>query len=191
MRMRVLAVQAANDTYGEEQRGMIADEIGKIQEEMGRILERATFNKVAIFSGTDALLADDFNLQVGADEGHSIAVDLENFDAMLEAIVEDLELGSVEDHDDWAGLIDKFGEMLSTISTLQAELGAYMNMLEFTIQNLDIAAENLAAAESRIRDADMAKEMMNLTQANILQQAATAMLAQANQSQQSILQLLG
>jgi flagellin len=85
------------------------------------------------------------------------------------------------------GGLDHF---LITVSDLRAALGAYQNRIEFTVQNLDISAENLSASESRIRDADMAAEMMALTQANILQQAATAMLAQANQAPQSVLQLL-
>ncbi|MCL2610995.1 MAG: flagellin [Defluviitaleaceae bacterium] len=81
--------------------------------------------------------------------------------------------------------------MISTIVGARSQLGAVQNRLEFTIDNLAIAAENLTEANSRIRDTDMAEEMMRLTQANILQQAATAMLAQANQAPQSILQLLG
>jgi len=80
---------------------------------------------------------------------------------------------------------------LTHVTSERSKLGAMQNRLEFTIENLDIASENLSAAESRIRDADMALEMMRLTQANVLQQAATAMLAQANQAPQSILQLLG
>jgi flagellin len=80
---------------------------------------------------------------------------------------------------------------LSHVISERSNLGAMQNRLEYTIQNLDVSSENLSAAESRIRDADMALEMMRLTQANVLQQAATAMLAQANQSPQSILQLLG
>jgi len=91
--------------------------------------------------------------------------------------------------------INKFLEAIdfaiSHVNSQRSNLGAMQNRLEYTIENLDIASENLSAAESRIRDADMAMEMMRLTQANVLQQAATAMLAQANQSPQSILQLLG
>ena len=79
---------------------------------------------------------------------------------------------------------------LSSVSMMRAKLGAYQNRLEYKIKNLDNAAENIAAAESRIRDADMGKEMMKLTAANILQQAGVSMLAQANQNPQSVLQLL-
>ena len=81
-------------------------------------------------------------------------------------------------------------EILATAATARAEMGAWMNRLEYTIQNLDLTSENLSAAESRIRDADMAREMMRFTQASVLQQAATAMLAQANQAPNAILQLL-
>jgi len=90
--------------------------------------------------------------------------------------------------DAWIEVLD---DALAHVTAQRSNLGAMQNRLEFTIQNLDIASENLSAAESRIRDADMALEMMRLTQSNVLQQAATAMLAQANQSPQSILQLLG
>jgi flagellin len=88
-------------------------------------------------------------------------------------------------------LLEAIDNALSTTTRQRSALGAVQNRLEFTIQNLDIASENLSAANSRIRDADMALEMMRLTQSNVLQQAATAMLAQANQSPQSVLQLLG
>ena len=93
---------------------------------------------------------------------------------------------------DWIHfMISNVDHVIHNVNTVRASLGAIQNRLEFTIQNLDIASENLSASESRIRDADMAKEMMRLTQANVLQQAATAMLAQANQAPQNILQLLG
>jgi flagellin len=88
------------------------------------------------------------------------------------------------------GLLENLDIALSYVTTERSRLGAAQNRLEYTINSLDVSAENLTSAESRVRDADMAKEMMNLTQANILQQAAVAMLAQANQSPQSILQLL-
>jgi flagellin len=87
-------------------------------------------------------------------------------------------------------LVDKMDAALETVATQRANLGAYQNRLEHTIKNLDVSAENLAASESRIRDTDMAKEMMELTKNNVLAQAATAMLAQANQGPQNLLQLL-
>ena len=86
--------------------------------------------------------------------------------------------------------IDKVQNAINTVSTQRAGLGALQNRLEHTINNLDVAVENLSAANSRIRDTDMAKEMMNYTKMNVLVQSAQAMLAQANQQPQSVLQLL-
>ncbi|MBD5095180.1 MAG: hypothetical protein HDT26_13085 [Subdoligranulum sp.] len=86
--------------------------------------------------------------------------------------------------------IDKIKDAINTVSTTRAGMGALQNRLEHTINNLDVAAENLSAANSRIRDTDMAKEMMNYTKMNVLVQSAQAMLAQANQQPQSVLQLL-
>ncbi|NMB96573.1 MAG: flagellin, partial [Clostridiaceae bacterium] len=86
--------------------------------------------------------------------------------------------------------ITKIQKAIETVSAERSKLGAYQNRLEHTIKNLDTSAENLQASESRIRDVDMAKEMMEFTKQNILQQAATAMLAQANQAPQAVLQLL-
>jgi flagellin len=194
-RMRVLAVQASNDTNSADQRNIIGKELELIQEEMVRILKHATFNGVEIFTnaGGTALLASTFNLQVGPDAGHVIGVEVAVASLVSKISGGFTGAGSVQglDHAGWQSIITQMDNWLDEISQLQADLGAYMNMLEFTIQNLNISAENMSAAESRIRDADMAAEMMKLSQANILQQAATAMLAQANQAQQSILQLLG
>jgi len=88
-------------------------------------------------------------------------------------------------------LLEALDSALSVTTRQRSELGAVQNRLEFSIENLDVASENLSAANSRVRDADMAREMMTLTQANVLQQAAISMLAQANQAPQSVLQLLG
>jgi len=90
-----------------------------------------------------------------------------------------------------AAWLDVLDNALAHVTSQRSNLGAMQNRMEYTIENLDLASENLSASESRIRDADMAKEMMKLTQANVLQQAATAMLAQANQAPQSVLQLIG
>jgi flagellin len=91
---------------------------------------------------------------------------------------------------DITATLDTVDKALTHVTTERAKLGAAQNRLEYTMNSLDISSENIQSAESRIRDTDMAKEMMNLTQANILQQAAVSMLAQANQAPQSVLQLL-
>jgi len=97
---------------------------------------------------------------------------------------------SIKTQDEAAGSIQKIKDAINTVSTQRAELGALQNRLEHTINNLDVSVENLSAANSRIRDTDMAKEMMNYTKMNVLVQSAQAMLAQANQQPQSVLQLL-
>jgi flagellin len=96
----------------------------------------------------------------------------------------------VSDYDKATAAITTINDALETVSTERAKLGSIQNRLEHTIRNLDTSAENLQASESRIKDVDMAKEMMEFTKNNILQQAATAMLAQANQAPQGVLQLL-
>jgi flagellin len=142
----------------------------------------------------------EFTFQVGANSGQQITLQISNmnWEAISQGAIggaggegfvggpRDLEaLGS-----DVADLLDNLDTTLGYVTKQRSELGAMQNRLEYTIENVDIASENLSAANSRIRDADMAKEMMRLTQANVLQQAATAMLAQANQAPQSVLQLL-
>jgi len=166
--------------------------------------------------GADAgVLRGDFFLQVGPDgsapgEGHSLQVSgdggqlgdvIGNVSNRIEIIRDALggdrgeflpeEDMNLTDHQTFSAFSAQLDTFMNDINAMRAGLGAIENRLEFTIDNLDIAAENLSAAESRIRDADMAQEMMRMTQANVLQQAATAMLAQANQAPQSVLQLLG
>src|SRR5699024_9157744 len=114
-------------------------------------------------------------------------------DAVTNGTSNDAEAGAldVSDHTKAAAAIEVINDAIETVSAQRSNLGAYQNRLEHTISNLDNSAENLSAAESRIRDVDMAKEMMEMTRANILSQASQSMLAQANQQPQSVLQLLG
>ena len=132
---------------------------------------------------------NEFTFQIGANAHQQITVSIDNMD--WDSISNNLQIDLVDSGSDVGALLDSLDETLGVVTAQRSELGAVQNRLEFTIQNLDISSENLSAANSRIRDADMAKEMMRLTQANVLQQAATSMLAQGNQSPQSILQLLG
>jgi flagellin len=125
-------------------------------------------------------------LQIGANENQSMAITIGNMSAS------GLGVGSVavDSHDNAKAAITTIQGALDNVSTQRAALGAWQNRLEHTIKNLDTSSENLQASESRIRDVDMAKEMMEFTKNNILQQAAQAMLAQANQAPQGVLQLL-
>ena len=102
----------------------------------------------------------------------------------------DLKENGIMTEENASAAIDTIKEAINTVSSTRAGLGALQNRLEHTINNLDVAVENLSAANSRIRDTDMAKEMMNYTKMNVLVQSAQAMLAQANQQPQSVLQLL-
>jgi len=151
-----------------------------------RILEAASNLWNALENGGSE---QSFTFQIGANSNQQITVDISSmsWDSISGSLVIDLaDVGSDVD-----ALLDRLDDTLGVVTAQRSELGAVQNRLEYTIENLDIASENLSAAESRVRDADMAKEMMKFTQANVLQQAAISMLAQANQSPQSILQLLG
>ena len=204
-RARELAVQAANDTYNADQRGHIANEMDQLSQEIDRIMDSATFNGQQVFRGSTLLDSSSLMLQVGADGGGMTGADAMAINVISvigeriaavsdwasDAMAEWGALTSASGHSDFNTAISVITSQLEDVAALRAGLGAVQNRLEFTIQNLDIASENLSASESRVRDADMAQEMMRLTQANVLQQAATAMLAQANQAPQNVLQLLG
>lgn len=196
-RGRELAVQGANDTNSVDQRAHIQNELAQIHTEVTRIWENSTFNGQTVFGGTEALLSGEFNLQVGADTaaaGNVIDVvgQLSQISAAAGAITAFATAATGNTtHEHFNAAIDTIDTQINHMSALRAGLGAVQNRLEFTIDNLNVASENMSAAESRIRDADMGAEMMRLTQANVLQQAATAMLAQGNQAPQSVLQLLG
>jgi flagellin len=126
------------------------------------------------------------NFQIGANSKQTVEIKVG--DMRADALgVKDIDISS---HDKAQSAIDTIDKALKTVSDERSKLGAYQNRLEYTIKNLDTSAENLQASESRIRDVDMAKEMMNFTKNNILKQAAQAMLAQANQAPQGVLQLL-
>jgi len=131
----------------------------------------------------------DFSFQIGANTNQTLEISIE--DMSWGSISGNLTIDLVTAGNDIDSILEGLDEALAAVTSQRSALGAYQNRLEFTIENLDIASENLSAAESRIRDADMALEMMRMTQANVLQQAATAMLAQANQAPQNVLQLLG
>ncbi|QEE60176.1 flagellin [Salinibacterium sp. dk2585] len=213
-RMRDLAVQAGNDSNNDESRTAIATEATALTAELGRISESTNFN------GLDLLKGGSMSFQVGAngDASSQISVNLADLTTALAGVVTLTEgtAGTPGDPDatppvdptpgaagtatmtidfndaEAAALaITALDTAITNISTSRSELGAVQNRFESTINSLNVSAENLAAAESRIRDTDMASEMVNYTRANILSQAGTAMLAQANQSNQGVLQLLG
>ncbi|WP_291568284.1 flagellin [Clostridium sp. UBA2485] len=190
-RMRELAVQAANDTNVTVDRESIGAEIDQLGEELGRINKNTQFNEQNLLDGT-AGTTGKVQIQVGANSGQSMELDFATDGIKLDNIVDALKdkEAQVATNADATKFIKVVDDNLKTVSKGRSLLGAYQNRLEHTIANLDNASENLQAAESRVRDVDMAKEMMNFSKNNILQQAAQAMLAQANQAPQGVLQLL-
>ena len=196
-RIRELTVKAANDTLTNEldtgDRTKVYDEVKQLLSEIDNMSERVEFNKKSIINGTYETTG--LHFQVGANSGTSqtmtVTIGNVNTTALgigpttLDGIGAAGATGA-----SISALLDDIDGALEHVTTQRSKLGAAQNRLEYAMKSLDISSENLSAAESRIRDTDMAKEMMSLTQANVLQQAATSMLAQANQAPQSVLQLL-
>ncbi len=184
-RMRELSVQAANDTNVLADRQAVKEEVVALSKEVERIATSTEFNTQALLNGT----MNSAQIHIGANASQNITVAIGNMRATALG-VGTAAVAAITTQAGANTLITTVNTALTTVSTERAKLGAVQNRLEHTIKNLDTGAENLQASESRIRDVDMAKEMMNFTKQNILQQAAQAMLAQANQAPQGVLQLL-
>jgi flagellin len=186
-RVRDLAVQAGNDSNNADARANIKTEVDSLAEELTRIGDSTNFNGTKLLDGSAAALT----FQVGASDVASesqVVVDLSGADistmgATIGALTFDSSANALAS-------ITAVDTAIGTVSTERAGLGALQNRFEHTINNLNVAVENLSASESRIRDTDMAAEMVNFTRAQILSQAGTAMLAQANQAPQGVLRLL-
>lgn len=180
-RMRELTVQGASDTNDTDERTKIKAEIDQLSAEITRISETTEFNGKKLLDATGTL-----TLQVGANSGQTISIGLTELNASaLSVSALDVTSASVANK-----ATDAIDDALETVNTARATLGAQQNRLEYTQNNLTTSSENLTAAESRIRDVDVAKEMVNLSKLNILQQASQAMISQANQQPQGVLQLL-
>jgi len=191
-RARELTVQAANDTNDANDRSKIANEIKQLFDEIDSMSGRVEFNGKKLISGDFA--SSSLYLQVGANSGQSIQFNIDKINVSglsLDSIYTLASSGFASmTGSDIDALLDTFDSALGTVTDERAKLGAIQNRLDYTMKSLDISSENLSASESRIRDTDMAKEMMSLTKSNVLSQAATSMLAQANQQPQNLLQLL-
>jgi flagellin len=191
-RMRELAVQSSNDTNVEADRTALQNEFSQLGQEIDRIKEKSTFNTQDLFKGASGTVNSSgaLNIQVGANAGDVISLNLTTAGVDLSSIVTSAQSAAVGSQASAAAAITSINTLIETVSSGRSYLGAMQNRLEHTITNLDNASENLTAAESRIRDVDMAKEMMQQTKNSILAQASQAMLAQANQQPQGVLQLL-
>lgn len=185
-RMRELSVQAANDTNASEDRTAIKSELDQLSEEITRIGNQTEFNTKKLLSGNFG--TNGVQLQVGANKEQSI--DFKISDMRASALGLKKANLSVDKFSHATKTISTVDKAIKSVSTQRSTLGAVQNRLEHTIANADNTSENLQAAESRIRDVDMADEMVKYSKNNILQQAAQSMLAQSNQSTQGVLSLL-
>mgnify|MGYP002742680228 CR=1 FL=1 len=185
-RMRELTVQAGNDTNQAKDREAIKAEIDQLYDEIDSISTKTEFNKQKLLNGS---FAAGKKLQVGANEGQTLTISIGKMGASAIGLLAKNDL-KVESNQEVSKSIKKIDDAIEKVSTQRSKLGAVQNRLEHTIKNLDNAAENTQAAESRIRDTNMAKEMSTFTKNNVLSQAAQAMISQANQVPQQALQLL-
>ncbi|WP_018249192.1 flagellin N-terminal helical domain-containing protein [Orenia marismortui] len=180
-RMRDLAVQAKNGTNTSADVGQLDKEFQQLKSEINRIASQTEFNTKTLIGSTNT-----FTFQIGANSGQTMTAKMSKMTTGSLSVATATLKSSVA-----STAIANIDKAIESVSGLRANLGAVQNRLEHTIANLDTTRENLQASESRIRDVDMAKEMSKLTKNQILQQAGTAMLAQANQKSQGVLQLLG
>jgi flagellin len=186
-RMDELATKAANDTLQQADRSYIQQEVNALISEINRTSAATTFNETNLLNGTFS----NKNLQVGTDNQaiDTIKVTINSMDATAIG-VNGLSVGTTNG-DTARASIEKIKKAITSVSSQRADLGAIQNRLEHTIKNLDNVNENTTAAESQVRDTDMAAEMVKYSNNNILAQAGQSMLAQANQTNQGVLSLLG
>ncbi|MEM1502952.1 flagellin [Domibacillus sp. 8LH] len=185
-RMRELAVQSASDTNTADDRAQIQKENADLIEEIDRIATTTEFNTQKLLDTTGGT-SGAFDFQIGANADQKLTVTFADMQAAALG-VDGVDLGA--DAATSSTAITTIDDAIKLVSDERSQLGAKQNRLEHTINNLNTSSENLTAAESRIRDVDMAKEMMSSTKNGILSQAAQAMLSQANQAPQGVLQLL-
>lgn len=190
-RVRDLAVQAGNDSNNAEARTAIATEVTALTAELTRMSESINFNGSNLLGATSGAAGDGtgvFSFQVGANAIDAIELDLSG--ARLDEIVTTMGTLDFSTAAGAAAAITTVDTAISTVSEARSNIGAVQNRLEHTLKHVNVTAENLTNAESNIRDVDMAKEIVKQSAANIKEQASQAMLAQANQASQNVLQLL-
>jgi flagellin len=187
-RMRELSVQSSSDTNVTIDRSALNDEMGQLMNEIDRIGNSTQFNEQDILATAQTL-----DIQVGANNDSNQRISLTWDPQTKTALGEDgidISTVAVDTKANAQAAIEKIQDAIESVSKSRSKMGSFQNRLEHTISNLNNASENLQSAESRVRDVDMAKEMMNFSKNNILSQAAQSMLAQANQQPQGVLQLL-
>jgi flagellin len=197
-RIRELAVQAANGIYTEEDRMQIQVEVSQLVDEVDRIASHAQFNGMNMLTGRFARATGDntvtgsmwFHIGANVDQREQVYLGTMTAKGLGVRDVGDESILTLENMDTANRAIGTLDNSIKIINKQRADLGAYQNRLEHAIKGVDVGAENLQAAESRIRDTNMANVMVSYTRDQILSQSGTAMLAQANQRANSVLQLL-
>ena len=186
-RMSELAVQAANGTNATTDRTALNDEVQQLKTEIQRVGSTTQFNKMNILDGGFSA-GTKKALQVGANANQTISIAISTLKSVVgSSLIGDLKISTATNAQ---SAITTVQSSIEKLSTLRSKLGAVQNRLEHTVANLDNISENTQSAESRIRDTDMAEEMVQYSKNNILQQAGQSMLAQANQANQGVLSLL-
>ncbi|MBX5446034.1 flagellin [Sphaerobacter sp.] len=204
-RMNELALQGANGTLATDDQKAIEAEMQQLVEEINRIANTTDFNGIKLFNGGGAGVTVELQIGAGTSAAERLSITVQGISATdignaggtgpasLDAAVTALGAaitGGTGVAQAFRDVVDSVAQAVKDVSDIRSGLGAYQNRLEHTINNLNVAVENLSASESRIRDADMAEEVVAMTRAQILQQAGTAVLAQANQAPQMVLSLL-
>lgn len=195
-RIRELAVQSSNGIYSDEDRMQIQVEVSQLVSEVDRIANSAEFNGFKMLTGRYS--KEDGNLMsfhIGANIDQNIQINIESATASKLGLINEGQEGSetklsIADVDSANLAIGTIDEALKNINKQRADLGAVQNRMEMAVKGLNVASENLVASESRIRDTDFAKEMVNYVKNQILQQSSSAMLTQANSQSQNVLSLL-
>lgn len=185
-RMRELTVQAKNDTYKQEDRDKIKTEVNQLSSEITRIATQTQFNKMNLLTGSYS----DKQFQVGANDNQTIKLTISEMCATALKVNDIASSLAVSGGADIGDLIETIDSAITTVSTKRSDLGAISNRLDHTIANADNMAENLQSSESKIRDVNMASEMVSYSSMSILQQAGQSMLSHANQATQGVLSLL-
>ncbi len=198
-RLRELAVQAANGIYSDEDRMQIQVEVSALVDEVDRIASHAQFNGMNMLTGRFARESGEnivtasmwFHIGANMDQRERVYIGTMTSEGLGIKQMASGDIISVSTPDEANRAIGVLDEALKVVNRQRADLGAYQNRMEHTMKGLAVGAENMQAAESRIRDADMAAEVVEFTKNSILLQASMAMLAQANLKPQTVLQLLG
>ncbi len=185
-RMRTLAIASRNDTNTNADRTQTQKEVTQLLAEVQRIAKDTEFNTKKLVDGSAA--TSGFTFQIGANQGQTIAVKVANMSTGTNGL--NIAAVTLANASGASKAISAISKALSSVASTRADLGAVQNRLTHTVNNLQVASENLSAARSNLQDTDMAKEMANYSKQQVLIQSGTAMLAQANQSSQSVLKLL-